>query len=351
MTRAAASAHDTAADTEMHPQLDDFERDNQGRVPAMRLTFQPLRNRSRRPILQAALALGIALGRAASGETSPVAPAVINDPAPRDPRAPAALAGLQIPSHGANMNGLLMVAGGAGPHPTVLLLHGFPGYEGLLDVGEAIRRAGFNVLAFHYRGIWGSGGAFSFSHCIEDARAVMQFIRDPRFAARYPVDPNRTYVVGHSMGGFVAVMLAASDPNVKGIAYISGWDIGNDASRWRDERTQSGVQGSFDSALPTLHRTNGATLLHDAIQHAHDWSLANVAAKIADRPVLMTVADFEEGDNPRAINYEPLRNALQAAGARSLETRSFATDHSYSDRRIALASTIVTWLQRVAKEP
>ncbi|MGE5234134.1 MAG: alpha/beta hydrolase family protein [Acidobacteriota bacterium] len=296
----------------------------------------------------ATLALVAALAGAAAAEAVPVAPAVVNDPAPRDPRAPATLAGVRIPSHGDTMNGLLMVAAGAEPHPIVLLLHGFPGYEGLLDVGEAIRRAGFDVLAFHYRGSWGSGGSFSFSHCIEDAHAAVEFVRSPRFAAQYPVDPNRIYAVGHSMGGFVAVMLAAADPNVKGIAYISGWDIGSDARRWRDPRTQAAVQDSFDLALPALRRTNGATLLQEAIQHSQAWSLASVAARIADRPVLMTVAEFEAGGNPPTISHEPLRNALRAAGARSLETHSFPTDHSYSDQRIALASTIVTWLQRIS---
>ena len=55
-----------------------------------------------------------------------------------------------------------------GPHGAVVLLHGLPGYEVNGDSAQARRRAGWNVLLFHYRGTLGAGGAFSFSSAIED---------------------------------------------------------------------------------------------------------------------------------------------------------------------------------------
>ena len=39
----------------------------------------------------------------------------------------ASMQSMQISSHGALMNALVYVAAGAGPHPVVILLHGFPG--------------------------------------------------------------------------------------------------------------------------------------------------------------------------------------------------------------------------------
>lgn len=47
----------------------------------------------------------------------------------------------QIPSHGQLLNALVYVAAGAGPHPMVILLHGFPGNERNLDLAQDIRRA------------------------------------------------------------------------------------------------------------------------------------------------------------------------------------------------------------------
>jgi len=47
-----------------------------------------------------------------------------------------------------------------------------PGFEQNGDLGQTLRRSGWNVLIFHYRGAWGSGGTFSFANCLEDVQAV-----------------------------------------------------------------------------------------------------------------------------------------------------------------------------------
>ncbi|MEO6228194.1 MAG: hypothetical protein ABIO61_10130 [Thermomonas sp.] len=86
--------------------------------------------------------------------------------APVQPASRAEMQSMQIPSHGAKLNALMYVAAGAKPHPTVILLHGFPGNERNLDLAQDIRRAGWNVLYFNYRGAWGTPGDFSFANSI-----------------------------------------------------------------------------------------------------------------------------------------------------------------------------------------
>jgi hypothetical protein len=72
-----------------------------------------------------------------AGEPSgPIPSAVIADPAP-DPASPPRSAQVLIPSHGVGMNGLFYLAGGEGPHPTLVLLHGFPGNEQIFDLAQA----------------------------------------------------------------------------------------------------------------------------------------------------------------------------------------------------------------------
>ena len=99
------------------------------------------------------------------------------------------------------MNGLFYLAGGLGPHPTIVLLHGFPGNEQNLDLAQAIRRAGWNVLTMHYRGSWGSPGVFSIAHVLEDVDAAVAFVREPEVATKYGIDTRRIVLGGHSMGG------------------------------------------------------------------------------------------------------------------------------------------------------
>ena len=71
---------------------------------------------------------------------------------------------------------VLYTAAGAGLHPAVILLHGIPGCERNLDLAQALRRAGFHVMTFHYSGSWGSDGSYSLLHNLEDAETVLDFI-------------------------------------------------------------------------------------------------------------------------------------------------------------------------------
>src|SRR5215472_15168493 len=129
--------------------------------------------------------------------------AVVADP-PVDTRFPPGLAGITIRSHGVEMDATLYLASGAGPHGTVLLLHGLPGYESNGDLAQSIRRAGWNVLLFHYRGTWGTAGTFSVSSAIEDTAEAVRFLRDPANAVKYRSHPRQLVVIGHSLGGFLA---------------------------------------------------------------------------------------------------------------------------------------------------
>src|SRR4051794_2013976 len=120
-------------------------------------------------------------------------PAAVTSDPPPDPAYPATMASPDIPSHGAKMYSELYIASGAGTHPTVLMLHGFPGNEKNLDLAHSIRRAGWNVLVPFYRGAWGSGGESSFTHTLEDAQASIDFLLQPENVKKFRIDP--THIV------------------------------------------------------------------------------------------------------------------------------------------------------------
>src|SRR5258708_19033301 len=57
------------------------------------------------------------------------APAAVIFDTPPAPAYPATMAWPDIPSHGAKMESVIYIASGARLHPTVLMLHRFPGTE------------------------------------------------------------------------------------------------------------------------------------------------------------------------------------------------------------------------------
>ncbi|HEY2050815.1 MAG TPA: alpha/beta fold hydrolase [Caulobacteraceae bacterium] len=274
--------------------------------------------------------------QAAQAQSSPPA-AVIADP-PADKAHPAAMAYVRVPSHGALMNGVMYTASGPGPHPTVLLFHGFPGNEQNLDLAQAMRRAGFNVLTFHYRGAWGSPGDFSFAHAIEDSDAALAYLRDPKTAARFGVDETRVFVAGHSMGGYMAASATARDPAVAGLIMISAWNIGPQSQAFHDPKArQRALDGEFaEDAIP-LAGTSADALMDEAMNHP-GWSFAALAPALGARPTLLVTAN----DGSFAASHE-LSQKLPHASEVHMDT-----DHPFSDHRIALETVVVNWLGRQA---
>jgi uncharacterized protein len=281
----------------------------------------------------------LTLAAARGGQQLPAA--ITSDP-PRDNDFPAAMEASDIISHGARLNAVFYLASGAGPHPVVLLLHGFPGNEQNMDLAYAIRRAGWNVLIPHYRGSWGSAGWFSFRNAIEDTQAVVQFLRDPANAKKYRTDAGKIAIVGHSMGGFLGCYATAHDPAVLGVAMISAWNLGPAAARPDSEqRTRS-----FHDASPRLAGTTPGGMLAEAKQNSAQWNYVDWAASLKTRPVL--VVESKDGNVP---DNKAIAEALRKAGDPHVTEVAMETDHGYNDHRLALQAAVLDWLQSFGVTP
>jgi len=127
----------------------------------------------------------------------------------------AGLDGVTIQSQGSRLVGGLYRAAGQGPRPTAILLHGLPGVEKNLDIAYALRDGGWNCLYFHYRGSWGSEGAFSLAGRHDDLLEAKNWLQ------KQPcVDADRLALIGHSAGGYLALMAGAMDMGFQAIAAL-----------------------------------------------------------------------------------------------------------------------------------
>ncbi|MDT9599256.1 alpha/beta hydrolase [Sphingosinicella rhizophila] len=271
--------------------------------------------------------------------------AVIADPA-RNEKNPASNRQLLIPSEGMGMNALMLRAAGAGPHPTMLLLHGLPGNEQNLDLAQAVRRAGWNVLTLHYRGSWGSPGNFSIAGAIADAEAAMDFLRQDDNARSYGVDPQRLVIAGHSMGGLAAALQAAGDPRVAGLVLIDAWDAGATAAALAEggDAAREAFQKGLDDLGNSLKGANVESLTDELLDHQSEWSLMPVAPELARVPMLSIYAT-----HGGAAENKALAEAVGKAAGASVKAVELASDHSFADKRIALAAEVVRWLDALPK--
>jgi pimeloyl-ACP methyl ester carboxylesterase len=261
--------------------------------------------------------------------------AAIADP-PRNAAFPAHYQQLLIPSHGSGMNALLFVASGKGPHPTVILMHGLPGNERNLDLAQAMRRAGWDVLTFTYRGAWGSPGDFSIANAMADTAAALAFARTDA-AAKLGIDTGNIVLAGHSMGGATAAMTAATSTGLDGLILIDAWNPAGKTSRGAD--TRESLARGFDDFGNSLHGATPDSVAAEVIASRSQWDLVAAAPRLANLPILSVSAKFGLGqENARTTA------AVRQAGNHRITAIEMDTDHSFSDHRVALASAVVGWL-------
>lgn len=263
--------------------------------------------------------------------------AIYADP-PRDARHPARMEVLHIPTGDVKINGVAYLAAGAGAHPTVVICHGLPGNEKNLDLAQAVRRAGWNAVTFNYRGSWGSPGNFRFAQNLDDAAAVLAFLRDTANVRSLGIDTARIVLAGHSMGGWVTVHTAARDHGLRGAVLISAADMGSAGTAPRDVAVKH-MAGDMES----LAGVTAESMADELIAHSADWRFERAYAGLSSVPLLVVTSD----DGLAPVN-DALVKAVRAGGNRRVTTVHLATDHSYSDKRIALESAVLRWLSTVA---
>jgi len=237
------------------------------------------------------------------------------------------LDGVIITSSGSNLLGVFFRAGGAGSHPTALLLHGIPGLEKNSDIAYALRDAGWNALIFHYRGCWGSEGDYTLAGIPDDVRAALDAITDGTF----PVDPNRIAAVGHGLGGWAAIVTAAGrDSRIRAVVTMGGLanlrtlslsdQLAADYARFLRNITPKGIQSQW--------RALGAT-----------YNPVDLVDVLLPRPLLIIHGTADEiVPVPQAMELK------QRAPGAELALMDGA-DHGFSQQRGQLVNTVVTWLK------
>ena len=264
---------------------------------------------------------------------------------PVDTAHPAKLAeDVVFATDGARMNAILYEAGGAGPHPTAILLHGFPGNERNLDLAQALRRAGWNAVFFHYRGTWGSRGQFSFANVLEDAASVLAQVREPAFAQAHRIDPERIALIGHSMGGFAALITASEHDDVACAVSLAGANFGLLAVTLGDSKAAVAAGERFmlwgHGPIPGI---DGALLINDLLEHAAAYDLTKRAPALARKPMLLVAGRRDTVARPEQ-HHTPLAAAIAAQPGAQLSQLVLDSDHAFSDSRVALAHGVLDFL-------
>ncbi|MEE8371481.1 MAG: alpha/beta fold hydrolase [Sphingomonadales bacterium] len=265
-----------------------------------------------------------------------------SDPPTIDEAFPPAMLETRFQVDGSQLNAIHYLAGGPGPHPTVVLLHGYPGNEKNLDLAQALRRGGWNVFFFHYRGAWGSEGNFSLLGALDDVVAAVGFLKGSGEAFR--VDKEHLALVGHSMGGFMALAGGTRLPDMACVAGISAADIGGfGAILAADPEAATGF-AAYAELQVMLAGHDASNAVRHIIEAGEKYPLEVLARGLGGRHVLL-IAGKRDRAVPLSVHISMVE-AFEKAGTIKLETVVLDADHPYSWQRVALARTIAGWLDQ-----
>lgn len=237
-----------------------------------------------------------------------------------DAKSPAGMTELFIPSGDALLAGFIYKANGPQRHPTLLLLHGYPGNERNLDIAQVARARGWNVIYFDYRGSWGSQGRFAFKNCVEDVVNVVAFCK--KYQDSLKIDTSNMVLFGHSMGGWICLKALQQLPGIKKGFALSAWDV----YKYPDRNSHYFVLNSTSQQIMEPVKKEPAY-----------YNLANDGKALANKQIIML--DEHKGN-------QELAATLKSANQAYFDYEVWPTDHPFTNKRVALIKKVLEFLAR-----
>ena len=246
-----------------------------------------------------------------------------------------------IPGKRGKIFSMTYLPGGDGPAPVVVLCHGIPGNERLIDFAICLREQGFCAVSFHYGGSWGSGGPYSMLNCMEDTMTVLDWVKTDPFSC---FDTEKVFLLGHSMGGLMASMAIAESDLLKGGVIMMPLNTYPCLKDALEGKTSGYWKDFYDNCGLWLEDFSWETMVSDAKKNLEAFNLEGYAGKLAAKPVL-TVAGSRDDLLPREEHLDILTAAIEKQGKGPHTNLTFNTDHGMNTERNEVKKAVSDFLK------
>lgn len=159
--------------------------------------------------------------------------------------------------------GTLTIPAGTGPFKAVIMITGsgaqnrdeeLMGHKPFLVIADYLSRNGIAVLRYDDRGVGGSQGNYAEATSADfatDAEAAFDFLKN-----NSKINPKEIGLIGHSEGGLIATIVAASNHNVGFIVSLAGPGVTGQQIILRQEQDISRLSGVKEDAIKKSIETN-----------------------------------------------------------------------------------------------
>lgn len=222
---------------------------------------------------------------------------------------------------------------GSGPQERDSRIPAVPGYQPFRQIADTLGRRGIAVLRYDDRAVGESGGlegaaTVTSADFADDVRAVVAWLR-----ARSDIDGARITLVGHSEGGIIAPMVAATDSQIAGIAILAGTAYrGRDVMLFQNRQSIDRAPNLTKSQRDSIYATVPSQL--DALGKSNAWigyfmshdPIATITR--VRQPVLILHGNTDRQVTPEQA--DTLAGALRKGGNRAVTlTRFNETNHLF----------------------
>ncbi len=229
--------------------------------------------------------------------------------------------------------GRIMMAMGNEPKATIIFLHGNPGFEKNEDIGQTLRRGGYNAVYFSYSGTWGSEGVFNYENSVNDVNSIIKYLKAN--SRNLKIDTENIYLCGFSMGADIAIITANTNNNIKGIISIDPWNGFFELSN----KTQSELDKYRNNVeqRPCINLKSGTDFIASIIEN-NEMNLKPILQN-SSKPIIHIFSNEKDKSSFELINELTNKEMLLIK----------SSDHSFSDKRISLTNEIVLWMNNQIK--
>ncbi len=230
------------------------------------------------------------------------------------------------------------------PRPCVIMLHGFPGSARNDDIAHALCRIGCVVMVPHHRGAWGSEGKYLISHCIEDARNLVDYAKGEVFCKRYNVDARNIILLGHSMGANTVLNAGKNIPDIRGLVLITPFD----PTRYLCDGKQERLTALLEEGK--ILQSDGAEYIYqDVLQNSDQMSFEKAFEKIKDKNILCLAGEYDSCA-PISEMVKPLWDKLKAHETNAVQRlKIYPAEHGLLGCRISAITEIADFLTEICK--
>ena len=235
-----------------------------------------------------------------------------------------------FPTEENRLAGRILMAQGSNEKPTVIFIHGNPGYEKNEETGQFLRRQGYNAVFFSYSGTWGNEGIFDYSNSIRDLKELVKCLKQN--AKEYKIDKEKIYFCGHSMGSDIAILCGYDLPEIKKAISIDPWDGYNDLKAKTTLELNAYI--SNVEQRPCITLSSGKDFVNEIV-YSNQMDLEK--SLNSDATVIVHIFSTRNEKSVFQKNHGQIREDNMIL--------LNACDHSFSDKRIELAKTIIKYLK------